>query len=102
MAMVTTSEDLNGLFSDSKFAKKNMVSESILLETKEILDEQIELLEADGGHAGFLTSVKNRLSSVENRLSGSFYSGSMVTLTRNIEFTTNEDGSFVGNFDPIS
>ena len=102
MAMVTTSVDLNGLFSDSKFSKKNMKSESILLETKEILDEQTELLEADGGHSEFVTTVKRRLSGVENRLSGSFYSGSMVTLTRNIEFTTNEDGSFTGNFDPTS
>jgi|TARA_Y100000034_G_C6615459_1_gene268138 hypothetical protein len=94
MAMVTTNDELNALFTGTQFQKRNFNTTSSFQEAKSILEEQIGLLDADGGHSALLSTARHRLSAVESRLSGSFFSGSLQTLSSGLTYTSEDSSDF--------
>jgi hypothetical protein len=94
MAMVTTNDELNALFTGTQFHKNNFNTTSSFQEAKSILEEQIGLLVSDGGHSALLNTVRHRLTTVESRLSGSFFSGSLKTLSPGLTYTSTDSSDF--------
>ena len=92
--MVTTNNELNALFTGTQFQKSNFNTASSLQEAKGILEEQIGLLVSDGSHSALLGTVRHRLSGVESRLSGSFFAGSLKTLSPGVTYTAVDNSDF--------